>query len=198
MSGRAIIPTHWPDLPPLPGSGVPVLVRVKTEPERAEARRQVRVAARAILTAWSGRPTGAIPWRETPHGPICAPTPTLAGVALSFSYAGESGWIGLVRGATIGIDAMTVAPFAEMASVAELYLGPTASRAIVTAEDPAREFAHAWTEMEARTKLLRRDLTEWTFAPNPGERSPFVRHFCFDDDTVVTVVCAEEQSGAQT
>ncbi len=198
MNGRSIVPTHWPDLPPLPRFGEPVLVRVKTAPLRSEARQQVRVAAREILAEWSKRPAGVIEWRETPRGPICEPTPDHPTVSLSFSYDGGAGWIGLVRGGTIGIDAMKASPFAEMPAVARLYLGPIASDAIAAATDPARAFALAWTEMEARTKLLRRDLTEWAFDSGPGERSPFVRHRCFDANTVVTVLCAGEQNQAPT
>ena len=185
-----MLPTRWPERPPLPRPGEPVLVRVETAPARREARQQLRVAAREILAAWSGRPAGAIEWRETQRGPICGPTPDRTSVSLSFSYDGDAGWIGLVRGGTIGIDAMKAAPFAEMPAVARLYLGPIASDAIAAAADPARVFALAWTEMEARLKLQRRDLTEGTFASGPSECSPFVRHRCFDDDTVVTLLCA--------
>lgn len=159
------IATHgifdWPAVPPLPPPGEPVVVRVATASVRAIARKEVRDAARAILAAWAGLPPDAVALHESAQGPTCAVTLHGHGVRLSFSYCEDAGWIAMVRGADIGIDALRAQDFAEMSSVATCYLGPDVAAEVGSAADPARAFARAWTALEARLKLTRRALREW-------------------------------------
>ncbi|MSU51318.1 MAG: 4-phosphopantetheinyl transferase, partial [Opitutus sp.] len=158
LNSNVISLFHWPQLPPLAPPGRPVLIRVAAAAIRAVAREQLRVAARQILAAWSGRPAHKRQWHETSHGPVYESQIGGLPVAISFSYSGDGGWIGLLRGGAIGVDAMLVAPFAEMDAVARLYLGPATAAAITAAADPARAFALAWTKHEARLKCHRRGL----------------------------------------
>jgi phosphopantetheinyl transferase len=190
MKPLALAFVPWPQVPTLPPPEQPVLVRVETSTRRAVARQQVRDAARQILAAWSGGLSSPVPWHETPQGPVCAGLLGGHAVAMSFSYSGEAGWIGLLRGGAIGIDAMRIGSFAEMEAVAQLYLGPAAGEAIFKTHDPARAFALAWTEREATLKCQRRGLSERQEEPAAPEGRIRGRHIHCHDDTVVTVVTA--------
>ena len=181
---------RWPQLPPLPPRHQPVLVRVAGPASRPAARQCLRGITRQILAAWSGLSSRQLPWQEAVRGPIWKGT--LDGLALnmSFSYSDGAGWIGLLRDGLIGVDAMQARPFTEMEAVARLYLGSVAWLEIQTSPDPVRAFAGAWTHLEACTKCLRRDLTEW-----PGVHSAIASQCASDciqvsDDTVVSVLTA--------
>jgi hypothetical protein len=144
-----LIVVAWPDLPPLPPAGEPVLVRVTTSPLRAIARQQLRAVVQQILSTWD-------------------PAPDAPPVATSFSYCENSGWIALRRGGPVGVDATRLTPFAEMESVARLYLGPAAASVIAASCSPTRAFALAWTSLEARLKCQNRRITEWSDFPPPA------------------------------
>ena len=122
----------------------------------------VRAVLRQVLTGWSGLPPGQLPLEETPRGPVWRGQLRGLSLDISLSYGAEEGWIGLIRGGWIGIDVTSAAPLAEAESVARCYLGPLAVAAIRAAANPAREFAIAWTEREARLKCLKQGLVEWT------------------------------------
>jgi len=157
----------WPQCPAFPAEGEPVLVRV--------AGRELRGALGEILEKWGG----ASSWRETSRGPVCD------GVDISLSYAGDAGWIGLLRGGWIGIDAVQLEAFAEMDAVARLYLAPAA---VKEARNP-NAFALAWTEMEARLKCMKRGLAEWSPDRDAGAQSCVTRSFVTADAVAVTVAC---------
>ncbi len=171
-TAAALIVVAWPNLPPRPPLGEPVLVRVTTSPLRSIARLQLRAALQKILSTWDPAP-GAPP------------------VATSFSYCENSGWIALRYGGPVGVDATRFAPFAEMESVARLYLGPAAATAIAaSSSSPARAFALAWTSLEARLKCHGRGVTEWSDLP-PPLLFPSHREFVHETaDLVVTLVIA--------
>jgi len=178
----------WPQVPPFPPPDQPVLVRVATSARRAVAREQVREAARQILATWRGGLSSSAHWHETPQGPVCADPLGGHPVAMSFSYSGAAGWIGLLRGGAIGVDAVRAGPFAELNAVAQLYLGSAAGDAILVADDPPRAFALAWTEREAALKCRRRGLSEWQEERAAPEVCIRKHHVHWHDDTVVTVV----------
>jgi len=115
-------------------------------------------------------------------------------MAASFSYSNNTGWIGLVRGGSIGVDAMRACPFSEMEDVTLLYLGPASAAAIRAADDPARAFAIAWTGWEAQLKCQGRSLIEWPGAPVASEMRCTGRQTHIQDDVVVSVVTAEPQT----
>ncbi|MEO7412455.1 MAG: hypothetical protein ABIZ81_03790 [Opitutaceae bacterium] len=148
-----------------PAVGEPVVVRLPPAAPRAVARRQLRAAAREIISAWSERPPARLELRETSTGPCYAGRIDGASVDLSFSYADGSAWIGLVRGRRIGIDAMGVRDFPEREAVARLYLEPAAFAAMQGSAEPARAFARSWTEFEAMLKCQRRPLAERSTRP---------------------------------
>jgi len=153
---------HWPQQPALPPCGQAVLVRVVSPQPRWAARRELRAVLRQVLAAWSGLPPGQLPLEETPRGPIWRGQLRGETLDISLSYGTEEGWLGLIRGGWIGVDTMSVEPFAEAENVARYYLGPVAAAGIRKAADPARAFAAAWTQREARLKCLKRGLVEWT------------------------------------
>jgi len=182
---------HWPEMPALPPPGQPVLVKVDTAMSRPTARQQLRETVQCILSAWRGSASQAPSWRETPCGPIWPDRTGELPVAASFSYSDNTGWIGLVRGGLIGVDAMRACPFPEMEEVALLYLGPAAAVAIRAAIDPARAFAIAWTGWEAQLKCQGRSLTEWPSAPVTSGIRFTGQQTHIQDDVVVSVVTAE-------
>jgi 4'-phosphopantetheinyl transferase len=175
----------WPEVPALPPPGRAVLIRVPTPSERAAARRDLRVALRRVLADWSSDSAERIPLRETPRGPVW--TEPLAGLRLdiSLSYADGEGWIGLIRGGSIGIDVMRVQPIPEVESLARLYLGPAAWKDIQNSCDPDLSFALAWTDLEARLKLLKQPLREFSGVPVAGAGGCASEHVLFSDGLVM-------------
>jgi phosphopantetheinyl transferase len=184
---------HWPEIPSLPPIGEPVVVRVATDSRRAVARQQLRDAARIILGSWAALSPAQIQLRETERGPVYTQNLGGAGIALSFSYCENAGWIALLRGTAVGIDALRVQPFAEMESVAASYLGPDALAAVAADADPPRRFARAWTAFEATLKLTGRTLIEWR-AASVVMPTTQVREYSLErDDTIVTLVTHRDQ-----
>jgi len=158
------LPEHWvswPEMPPLPPVGEPVLVRLATNASRQARRQELRNVLRQILATWSGQPSTAMPLQETPRGPLWEGELAGHSLTISLSYGENEAWIGLLRGGTIGIDTMSATNFTEIEIVARLYLGPVAWQAIQQSPHPARAFALGWTELEARLKCLKQPLTEW-------------------------------------
>jgi hypothetical protein len=181
-------------MPALPPPGQPVLVKVDTAVSRPAARQQMRETVQRIFSAWSGSPAQLPSWRETPCGPIWPDPPGGLPVAVSFSYSDNTGWIGLVRSGSIGVDAMRVCLFPEMEEVAFLYLGPASAAAIRAAVNPARAFAAAWTGGEAQLKCQGHSLTEWPGLPIASGIRFTSRQTHIQDDVVVSVVTAKPQT----
>jgi 4'-phosphopantetheinyl transferase len=152
---------EWPDLPPLPATSRPILVRVATSASRPAARQELRTVLRRILTVWSGLAPEQLPLNESPRGPQWPGLFAGHPMDISLSYCEGEAWIGLIRGGAIGIDAMSIQPIAEAEVVARHYLDPGALAAIRQSRQPAQTFALAWTKLEARVKCLKHDLTEW-------------------------------------
>jgi hypothetical protein len=176
----------WPLMPLLPPPGEVVLVRVSVSRMRKAARQELRAVLREILYSWSGVEPEELPLRETPRGPQW--DGNLAGEPLdiSLSYADDEGWIGLVRGASIGIDVMSPTPMEEMEQVTKIYLGSDSWKKIRESSEPSVAFAKEWTSLEARLKCLRRELTEWTVGHTKvAEEVPELETF-FSEGVVVT------------
>jgi hypothetical protein len=184
----------WPEIPDLPPPGQPVLVRVPTPSARMSARRELRAALRRVLAGWSACSAEEMPLCETLRGP--AWMGTLAGLSLdiSLSYADGEGWIGLVRAGSIGIDVMRVQPVPELESVARIYLGPAAVKTIQNSPHPDLAFALAWTDLEARLKLLKRPLCESSGVPPAGVSERARRHFLLPDGLVMALACGGLQA----
>lgn len=165
----------WPELPPLPPRGQPVLVRMAVPSLRSAARLAVREALRHVFSAWSGLPADRLPLDETPRGPVWTGQLGGASLDISLSYGEDESWIGLIRDGSIGVDVMRPAPFAEMEQVARVFLDP------VTVADSPQAFAAAWTEREARLKCLKRGLVDWTPAAGEEEARCACRRVSFGD-----------------
>ncbi len=159
---------HWPQMPTLPPPGEPVLLRLPAPPQRGAARREARTVLRTVLAAWSDLTPQRLPVLETDRGPLWPGELHGATLDISLSYGGGQAWIGLIRDARIGVDVIARESFAEMDDVARLYLGQAAAAKIRRAADPAREFAIAWTQREARLKCARLALAEWDAAEPPA------------------------------
>jgi len=181
---------RYPGLPILPPPGEPVLVRVATAATRQSARRELRAALHQILAAWTALAPRELPLRETPRGPVWLGDLDGHSLDISLSYGEEEGWIGLLRGGWIGIDAMRATPVAEAKQVAHHYLGPTASEEPQHASDPVHAFALAWTELEARLKCMKRELTEWPGSQIDVAAQCSIRHITLPDAVVVAVATA--------
>jgi len=170
---------QWPELPPLPAPREPVLIRIVTSSSRTAARQALRAALREVLSAWSGMAPERLPLQETSRGPQWQGLLAGCSLDISFSYCDGEGWIALVRDGVIGVDAMPVQAIAEAEAVARHYFSPAMAAGIRAARDPARAFALAWTELEARFKCLKlglaerdtgqmiEDLPSWKFSAGP-------------------------------
>jgi len=152
----------WPEMPELPKPGEPVLIRVATSQSRQAARQELRKVLRQILAAWSNFSLEQLPLHETARGPVWLEQLAGHDLDISLSYAEGEGWIGLLRGGLIGVDAMRIQTVPEAEDVARHYLGPEILTAIRQSADPAAAFAAAWTELEARLKCLKQKLSEWS------------------------------------
>jgi len=176
-------------LPPL---GQPVLIRVPTAPLRQGARAELRAALRGVLKAWSGLPSGQLPLRETPRGPVWPGLLAGHSLDISLAYGGDEGWLGLSRGGSIGLDVMPLKPVAEAEEVARHYLGPAALAVMRQSRQPARAFALAWTDLEARLKCLKRGLSEWSALLAADLAECASRSFVLADRVVVAVATRSE------
>jgi 4'-phosphopantetheinyl transferase len=185
-----VLVCRWPEQPALPRRGRAVLVRVATAQARPAARRALREVLRQVLAAWSGLPAGQLPLEETPRGPIWRGQLRGETLDISLSYATDEGWIGLIRGGSIGVDVTSVAPLAEAEDVARYYLGPSAAADIRAAVNPARALASAWTERESRLKCLKQGLVEWSAAQAETEAACLCHELVFNDDLVGAVSVA--------
>ncbi|HXF11100.1 MAG TPA: hypothetical protein VN625_09970 [Desulfuromonadaceae bacterium] len=182
---------QWPDLPSLPPVKQPVLVRLVTSGPRSAARQELRLALRQVLAAWSGLAPERLPLLETSRGPQWQGLLADESLDISLSYCDGEGWIGLIRGAVLGIDAMLVQPFAEAESVARHYLGKPVMERICASRDPAKAFASAWTGLEARLKCLKRELTEGEERQSGFEKLAASEIF-FKNGVAVTVAMPKE------
>jgi 4'-phosphopantetheinyl transferase len=142
-----------------PASASPLqVVGVRGQPDRATARRTIRVALRAALAEASGLPASSI---QLCGAPGEAPYALLDGrrIALSISHDGDLSVAALrLDGGAVGIDVMQVADVPDWQAVARDYLGPACAAAL--ADTPA--FARAWSAHEARLKCRGLAWVEWT------------------------------------
>jgi len=166
----------WPQHPALPPCGQPALVRVATAAARPAARLELRTALKTLLAAWSGLPPECLPLQDTAQGPVW--NGHLHGLSLdiSLTYGPHEGLIGLIRGGRIGVDIMPVKPFAQTDDVARHYLNPVVAATLRQSEYPAKAFAVAWTQREARLKCLKKGLVEWTPEQEQIESSFFCQN----------------------
>ena len=109
---------------------------------------------------------------------------------ISLSYGEGGGWIGLLRCGWIGVDVMRATPVAEAEQVAHHYLGPATSSELHSAADPVQAFALAWTELEARLKCMKRELTEWPGSQIDAATQCSTVHITLPDAVVVAVATA--------
>jgi len=152
----------WPQTPPLPPVNEPVLIRAATSPARPVARQELRKVLRQVLVGWSGIPATHLPLAESSRGPCWDGLLDGHGLDISLSYAEDEGWIAVVRGACIGVDAMKLKSVPDAETVARNYFHPGFAAKLQGAVEPTRIFAEAWTELEARIKCRRHGLTEWS------------------------------------
>ena len=188
MNAGPVLVYRWPEQPAILPQGQAAIVRIATSPAHPAARREVRAVLRQVLAAWSGLPQEQLPLEETPRGPVWPGQ--LGGLTLdiSLSYGAGEAWIGLVRGGWIGVDVASASPLAEAEDVARLYLGPAATAEILAAAAPARAFAIAWTQREARLKCFKQGLVEWTAEQAEIEAQCHCHRLLLDDD-VIGAVC---------
>ena len=107
---------QWPEIPPRPARGEVVVVRVPAPDTAADLRNVLR----EILRAWSGGRAEEPPVCETPRGPVWHGHLEGDSLGISLSHLDHEGWIGILRGGRIGMDAVKVEDFPEMSSVAVL------------------------------------------------------------------------------
>jgi 4'-phosphopantetheinyl transferase len=146
-----------------PASGPLHIIGVRGQPDRATARRTIRLALLAALAEASGRPASAI---QLCGAPGEAPYALLDGrrIALSISHDGDLSVAAMrLDGGAVGIDVMQVTDVPEWQAVARDYLGPACAATL----DGMPAFARAWSEREARLKCRGMALDEWRAADEP-------------------------------
>ena len=154
-----------------PASASPVqVVGVRGQPDRATARRTIRLALLAALAERSGLPASLI---QLCGAPGEAPYALLDGrrIALSISHDGDLSVAALrLDGGAVGIDLMQVTDVPDWQAVARGYLGPACAAALARVPAPVRAatFARAWSEREARLKCLGLPLAEWRTGEESG------------------------------
>lgn len=188
---RAII-SCWPELPPLPPPGRPVLLRVRTSVARPAARQELRTVLRQVLAAWTKLSPPQLPLRETVRGPVWLGKVSGEALDISLSYGKNEGWIALRRAGLVGVDVLPVTRMAEADAVGRDYFGAVESARIRRAPDPTHAFALAWTELEARVKCLKTELTEWSSARVNFLAQCASQHLPVPDGVVVAVATASE------
>lgn len=118
-------------------------------------------------------PIDRLPLAESSRGPFWPGTLHGETLAISLSYTKNEIWVALLRGARIGVDAMTIQFFPEIESVAQNFFAPSTAAAIRQSKNPAHAFASAWTALEARIKCLKLGLEEWSSPRDLGCLSSF-------------------------
>lgn len=153
-----------------PASGALHIVGVRGQPDRATARRTIRLALLAALAEASGLPASAINLCGAPGEAPYALLGDARRIALSISHDGDLS-VGALRldGGAVGIDVMQVTDVPDWQAVARDYLGPARAAALAGVPAPARAaaFARAWSEREARLKCRGLALAEWEACDEP-------------------------------
>jgi 4'-phosphopantetheinyl transferase len=138
--------------PPASGAG----------PQRDDARRQIRQAAREALAAVLRMPTADITIASAPGTP---PHVLLAGVGshigISFSHEDGYGLAAINLHGPIGADIMGVQNIPDWQTVARDYLGPDIVAALQNTTNRPLAFTQAWTQREAALKCHAQQLSEW-------------------------------------
>jgi phosphopantetheinyl transferase len=183
---------HWPELPELPSPGRFVLIRVRTGAARTEARSQVRAVLRQVLTTWSHLPPDELPLSETPRGPVWQGRLPGEDLNLSLSYETGEAWIALRRGGLIGVDIMRLQPVPEAEVIAQTYFGAAGWAALRESPNPIRDFALAWTQLEARCKCLKRGLAEWSESLAFETRAGTTESLILEDSLALSVATAPQ------
>jgi len=192
MSGVPNIKFHSEEMPPLPPPGKPVLIRVATTPPHQTARQELRAVLRTVLAAWSDLPPEQLPLVETAHGPVWRGKLGGRTLDISLSYAEDEGWIGLIRGGRIGVDAMNIQYIPEAEQVARHYFDNATLAAIQHSSDPALAFTTAWTELEARLKCMKLELNEWSVPQEVAIAKCAIQNIVLPERVMVTVATARK------
>lgn len=142
---------------------------VRGLPDRDTARRTIRVALVAALSAALGVQADAIRLcGERGEAPYAMADLADGGerIHLAISHDGAMSVATWSRGAPVGIDVMAVGEFPDWRNVARDYLGPetAATLAALPASAHAEAFARAWSEREARLKAQGLPMNEWDAA----------------------------------
>jgi 4'-phosphopantetheinyl transferase len=175
----------WPGPVPAPEDGLVVIaIETTAGAPRAQARAQIRLAAKEALSALLSLPVGSIDIESTPGQPprIVLPAGDARTVGCSFAHEdGHSVAAINLRGA-VGIDLMRVQDIPDWQVVSRDYLGleTTAMLLATHAAERPRAFAQAWAKNEAVLKCHGEQLSEWT----DGEFKSTPR-LCFLSEAVV-------------
>ncbi len=125
--------------------------------DRPAQRRQVRAWMTAEL---AGREPGReVVWQETPRGPL----PEGSSWRVSVSYSDAHVLCGLSWQGTPGVDLARIAAFPGLCDVAALYFDPKQAAKLtnLSPQEQTREFARAWSLLEARQKACGIGLQEY-------------------------------------
>jgi 4'-phosphopantetheinyl transferase len=147
------------------------VVGVRGQPDRATARRTIRLAVRAALAEASGLPASSIQLCGAPGEAPYALLGDGRRIGLSISHDGDLSVAALrLDAGAVGIDLMRVTDVPDWQAVARDYLGLACAAALARVPAPARDaaFARAWSEREARLKCRGLALTEWVASDEPS------------------------------
>jgi 4'-phosphopantetheinyl transferase len=155
-----------------------LVVGVRGNGHRPEARLAIRLALREALAALASVPVEAVmigsgPGRA-PAIEFTAPA-RIAAPGISISHDGKLSLAAINLRGPVGVDLMTEQDIPDWRVVAADYLGPAEAARLAALPPPLRsvELARAWTRREARLKCLGLQLTEWS-AHCPAEDNRIV------------------------
>ena len=168
------------------------MICVRTGLARAEVRSHARTVLREALAAWSHLPPDKLPLKETPRGPVWESELQGDTLNLSLSYEDGEAWIALRRGGFIGVDVMHLKLVEEAEAVAQTYFSPIIRAALRQSTDPIRDFALAWTQLEARCKCFKEELVEWPESAALQARECIVRSLIVEDRLALSVATAPQ------
>lgn len=170
MSADGALTVRWVGddrFPLLASARGPAVIGMRGQRDRVTARASIRAALTAALAAQfdvdAGRielhsSQGAAPWALVRLD--AGPRP----IALSISHDGDISLAAYCLDGAVGIDIASIVPVPDWQRVARDYLGPATADALACSPAGARDadFAHAWSEHEARLKCLGLQLEEWS------------------------------------
>lgn len=155
---------------------------------KLDRHRFARIIIIKILAQWMDLDASSIKLEESPHGPLYLGTYLGDKIYISISYTNTELWIALSRGKEVGLDVTEIKYFAELNDVAKIYFNESDYTLISNSKNPELDFARCWSELEAKIKLTKKNIKEFSYLElNDKEWSDFRLDSFYQKHVFVTV-----------